>query len=114
MLCSLISLLILKFYVLVSKYIKAIFFPPEGSSNSNNSGLESINVITNALGSRSVSLREMMRRATAAVRSSGKKSLFPHACFCFILHNKAWCKIICVSELSFSAECTNFLISYFG
>ncbi|PSN30861.1 hypothetical protein C0J52_20667 [Blattella germanica] len=42
----------------------------EGSNNSNNSGLESINVITNALGSRSVSLREMMRRATAAVRSS--------------------------------------------
>ncbi|XP_046991563.1 E3 ubiquitin-protein ligase UBR5 [Schistocerca americana] len=38
-------------------------------SNSNSSGLESINVITNALGSRSVSLREMMRRATAAVRS---------------------------------------------
>ncbi|XP_021934340.1 E3 ubiquitin-protein ligase UBR5 isoform X2 [Zootermopsis nevadensis] len=42
----------------------------EGSNSTNNSGLESINVITNALGSRSVSLREMMRRATAAVRSS--------------------------------------------
>ncbi|XP_069676360.1 E3 ubiquitin-protein ligase UBR5 isoform X2 [Periplaneta americana] len=53
----------------------------ETSNNSNNSGLESINVITNALGSRSVSLREMMRRATAAVRSSGTskqyKSLSP-------------------------------------
>ncbi|KAJ9581588.1 hypothetical protein L9F63_023235, partial [Diploptera punctata] len=44
----------------------------EGTNNSNNSGLESINVITNALGSRSVSLREMMRRATAAVRSSDR------------------------------------------
>ncbi|KAG8228758.1 hypothetical protein J437_LFUL008199 [Ladona fulva] len=41
----------------------------ESSSNAS-SGLESINVITNALGSRSVSLREMMRRASAAVRSS--------------------------------------------
>lgn len=36
--------------------------PPPG-------GLESINVISSALGSRSVNLREMMRRATAAVRS---------------------------------------------
>jgi hypothetical protein len=52
------------------------FWPPDGSSNSNNTGLESINVITNALGSRSVSLREMMRRATAAVRSSGKEIVF--------------------------------------
>ncbi|KAK6633415.1 hypothetical protein RUM44_004018 [Polyplax serrata] len=32
-------------------------------------GLESFNVISNALGSRSVNLREMMRRATAAARS---------------------------------------------
>lgn len=45
----------------------------EGSNNSNNSGLESINVITNALGSRSVSLREMMRRVTAPVRSSERE-----------------------------------------
>jgi len=51
----------------------------EGNSSSNNLGLESINVITNALGSRSVNLREMMRRATAAVRSSGKLLLF-HCC----------------------------------
>ncbi|CAG2059005.1 unnamed protein product [Timema podura] len=46
----------------------------EGSS-SYSSGLESINVITNALGSRSVSLREMMRRATAAVRSSERETV---------------------------------------
>jgi E3 ubiquitin-protein ligase EDD1 len=45
----------------------------EGNSSSNNLGLESINVITNALGSRSVNLREMMRRATAAVRSSERE-----------------------------------------
>lgn len=43
----------------------------ESNVNSSSSGLESINVITNALGPRSVSLREMMRRATAAVRSTG-------------------------------------------
>jgi hypothetical protein len=68
--------------VFVCLCICVFFFPPEGTSNSNNSGLESINVITNALGSRSVSLREMMRRATAAVRSSGKKSLFLLFDFC--------------------------------
>jgi len=53
----------------------------EGNSSSNNLGLESINVITNALGSRSVNLREMMRRATAAVRSSGKGTVFINFCF---------------------------------
>ncbi|KAK7870183.1 hypothetical protein R5R35_012737 [Gryllus longicercus] len=45
----------------------------EGGTGSNSSGLESINVITNALGSRSVSLREMMRRVTAPVRSSERE-----------------------------------------
>ncbi|XP_046667814.1 E3 ubiquitin-protein ligase UBR5 isoform X3 [Homalodisca vitripennis] len=44
----------------------------ENNVNSNTSGLESINVITNALAPRNVSLREMMRRATAAVRTSGE------------------------------------------
>ncbi|XP_054273224.1 E3 ubiquitin-protein ligase UBR5 isoform X2 [Macrosteles quadrilineatus] len=44
----------------------------DNAANSNTSGLESINVITNALAPRSVSLREMMRRATAAVRTSGE------------------------------------------
>lgn len=41
------------------------------SSTNTNAGLECINVITNALGPRSVSLREMMRRATAAASRSG-------------------------------------------
>lgn len=42
--------------------------PPPSNTNP---GLECINVITNALGPRSVSLREMMRRATAAANRSG-------------------------------------------
>lgn len=41
----------------------------ESFGNTPPGGLDSINVITSALGSRSVNLREMMRRATAAVRS---------------------------------------------
>ncbi|XP_067014137.2 E3 ubiquitin-protein ligase UBR5 isoform X4 [Anabrus simplex] len=45
----------------------------EEANTNTSSGLESINVITNALGSRAVSLREMMRRATAAVRSSERE-----------------------------------------
>nr|XP_018904419.1 PREDICTED: E3 ubiquitin-protein ligase UBR5 isoform X3 [Bemisia tabaci] len=43
-------------------------------SSTPSSGLESINVITNALGSRSVSLREMMRRASVAVRMDRGRS----------------------------------------
>ena len=64
-------------------YVYVWFCILEGnsSSSSNNLGLESINVITNALGSRSVNLREMMRRATAAVRSSGKGTVFVNFCF---------------------------------
>lgn len=42
----------------------------ETTSTNTNPGLECINVITNALGPRSVSLREMMRRATAAASRS--------------------------------------------
>lgn len=41
-------------------------YPMNGSTGL--TGLESINVITNALGSRSANLRELMRRATAVVR----------------------------------------------
>lgn len=40
------------------------------NTSSSTPGLECINVITNALGPRSVSLREMMRRATAAASRS--------------------------------------------
>jgi hypothetical protein len=61
-------------------------------------------VITNALGSRSVSLREMMRRATAAVRSSGNKSVFVNFCVCSILRNKAYGKIICFRTLLVSQQ----------
>lgn len=42
----------------------------ENLQNTSTPGLECINVITNALGPRSVSLREMMRRATAAASRS--------------------------------------------
>lgn len=54
------------------KYVKHFLLLLEIFPSSNGTtglaGLESINVITNALGSRSANLREMMRRATAAVR----------------------------------------------
>lgn len=53
-----------------------LYFLAENNVNNSTSGLESINVITNALTPRSVSLREMMRRATAAVRTSGNAFLF--------------------------------------
>lgn len=54
------------------------FFLAETFGNPPSGGLESINVISSALGSRSVNLREMMRRATAAVRSgSGSGAIHP-------------------------------------
>lgn len=53
-----------------------LYFLAENNVNNSTSGLESINVITNALTPRSVSLREMMRRATAAVRTSGNPFLY--------------------------------------
>lgn len=52
------------------RIIGNLFLETTTTSNTN-AGLECINVITNALGSRSVSLREMMRRASAVANRSG-------------------------------------------
>lgn len=52
-------------------FFDCLSLPETTSSSNTNAGLECINVITNALGPRSVSLREMMRRATAAASRSG-------------------------------------------
>lgn len=49
----------------INFFTDASTVPP---TNSSNPGLECINVITNAVGSRSVSLREMMRRAVRTDR----------------------------------------------
>ena len=69
-------------------------------------------MITNALGSRSVNLREMMRRATAAVRSSGKGTVFINFCFfsAVIRHmkNNFVQKFICLS-----AEYANSLVQQY-
>ena len=92
-------------------YIYVLFCLLEGNSSSNNLGLESINVITNALGSRSVNLREMMRRATAAVRSSGMGTVFINVCFfiAVIRHTK---NNFVQKFIGLSAKYTNFLVQH--